>query len=42
MAITSAFQADDAGSIPAVRSKFYKKSSRINESFFYACNLHKF
>jgi hypothetical protein len=23
MAITSAFQADDAGSIPAARSKFY-------------------
>ncbi len=25
MAITSAFQADDAGSIPAARSKFYLK-----------------
>ena len=37
MAITSAFQADDAGSIPAARSKFYTLKPTIYGWFFCFC-----
>ncbi len=38
MAITSAFQADDAGSIPAARSSFKTKSPLLRVGFlFFIC-----
>ncbi len=35
MAITSAFQADDAGSIPAARSSFKAKSTLLRVGFLF-------
>ncbi len=39
MAITSAFQADDAGSIPAARSSFKTKSPLLRVGFLFFIRL---
>ena len=39
MAITSAFQADDAGSIPAARSKNFEKAPDYIRGFFFSGHL---
>ncbi len=39
MAITSAFQADDAGSIPAARSSFNAKSPLLRVGFLFVRDL---
>ncbi len=42
MAITSAFQADDAGSIPAARSSFNAKSPLLRVGFLFVRYLPLF